>query len=147
MSIPLTRKEAIKVGSPFYIGKPCKSGHLKKRRVENSTCTQCEYERCKRRNKKIDKHSTKKQKLRRYGLSIEQFDAMLVAQDNKCELCRIEFTYENNFDRPYIDHDHVTNKVRSLLCSKCNSGLGFLLDSPELLLKASNYITYHKSKS
>lgn len=140
------KQEAIDQGQTTYIGEPCKRGHNGTRYVVGSACVDCTYEQVKHRDKKIDKHSSKKQKVQKYGLTLETFDAMLVVQNHKCSLCEKPFTYENNFDRPYIDHDHVTNKVRSLLCSKCNSGLGFLLDSPELLEKAAAYIRFHKSK-
>lgn len=43
-------------------------------------------------------------------------------------------------DRLCIDHDHETGKVRGLLCRTCNSGIGLLQDSPELLRRAIKWI-------
>lgn len=41
-----------------------------------------------------------------------------------------------------MDHDHKTDQLRSLLCLKCNSGLGFFDDDPDLLLQAMKYLAY-----
>jgi hypothetical protein len=46
--------------------------------------------------------------------------------------------------RLHVDHDHVTGKVRGLLCNTCNVALGALQDSEELLIKAAGYIARHK---
>lgn len=43
-----------------------------------------------------------------------------------------------------IDHDHVTGKLRDILCLKCNMGLGAFGDDLQLLNKASEYIRLHK---
>jgi hypothetical protein len=51
----------------------------------------------------------------------DEFECRLSEQDNKCGLCRVEFTEEHNI---YVDHDHVTKKNRSLLCPRCNTAVG-----------------------
>ncbi|MNZ37629.1 Recombination endonuclease VII [compost metagenome] len=70
----------------------------------------------------------------KYGLSKEEYDALLDKCDNCCMLCG---------DRPdflCVDHCHTTNKARGLLCTKCNKGLGLLGDTKESLLKALKYL-------
>ena len=49
---------------------------------------------------------------------------------------------------PYlIEHARLISKVRSLLCSKCNQGIGLLSNSPELLRKAAAYCEEHNSSN
>ena len=78
---------------------------------------------------------------REYGLDSEQHAAMVISQGGLCMICK---------DAPlegkplHIDHDHITGKVRSLLCMKCNNGLGLFQDSPEILFVAYEYLKKHK---
>jgi hypothetical protein len=75
-------------------------------------------------------------RIRRYGITVEQYDAMYAAQDGACYICG-----EPEIGRALsIDHDHITGKVRGLLCSNHNRALGLLADDPELLLKAHAYL-------
>lgn len=79
---------------------------------------------------------------RQYGITIEQFDLMLSAQDDKCAIC--EITSAEYLDRTQrlfaVDHDHETGQVRGLLCNPCNTALGLLRDSPSLVQRAANYL-------
>ena len=53
---------------------------------------------------------------------------------NKCAICGKEEV------KLVIDHNHKTKKIRGLLCEKCNTGLGFFYDNPELFKKAEEYL-------
>lgn len=55
-------------------------------------------------------------------------------QDNKCSICRAELI------KDYLDHNHKTGQLRGLLCNKCNLGIGYFNDKPELLEKAVEYL-------
>jgi hypothetical protein len=68
----------------------------------------------------------------------EEYDVMLKNQNSRCKICGIS---EDELNRVlYIDHDHKTNKVRGLLCTSCNNGIGQFKDSIELLKNAVNYL-------
>lgn len=77
-----------------------------------------------------------KTSLRRYGLSKPEFLRLLQSQNFSCAICQGVFHEEN---RPFIDHDHNSNKVRGLLCNHCNLALG-LLERLEWLSAAKKYL-------
>lgn len=71
----------------------------------------------------------------RYGVTVEQYEAMYRDQDGRCAICG------KPHDVLCVDHDHSTLKVRGLLCDLCNTGIGKFGDSPELLSSAISYLT------
>ena len=105
----------------------------------SSDCKSCQSSYIKQWKKdNPDKHSDRVKKdllKRRYGITIEDFEDMLQKQNGLCSICSRDIS-----DKPYIDHSHETGKVRGLLCHPCNSGIGLLQDSPEILQKAANYL-------
>ena len=74
-----------------------------------------------------------------YGLSIVKVNEMADSQGWACALCESPLQ-KTGYLKFVVDHDHKTNKVRGLLCKKCNLGLGFFNDSPDLFNKAIAYI-------
>ena len=86
--------------------------------------------------RKKNKEHYPKDRLRRYGLTLEQHSAMLESQKGLCALCN----KPPGGTRPLcVDHRHdETKKVRGLLCYGCNR-LMVILDNPELLAKALAY--------
>lgn len=79
---------------------------------------------------------------RSFGITTEKYDQMFKAQKGLCKLCRKPEPGTRNGKRKMlaVDHDHETGKIRGLLCSKCNTALGLLDDSPELLEAAIVYL-------
>lgn len=73
----------------------------------------------------------------KYGLTKEQYLNLLENQNYKCKICKNTELY---YDKLIVDHDHNTGKVRGLLCSGCNKGLGLFKDNPEFLVRAADYI-------
>jgi hypothetical protein len=77
----------------------------------------------------------------KYGVTLEQFDQLFENQEGLCGIC--SRLMQKRGDRPFVacvDHDHVTGKVRGLLCGFCNVGLGHFKDSPTILRNAVGYV-------
>ena len=70
-----------------------------------------------------------------YGMSKEEYDKKLLEQNNSCAICLKVFT-----KTPDIDHDHVTEENRGLLCRKCNLTLGYFQDHISILERAIQYL-------
>lgn len=70
----------------------------------------------------------------RFGLTTEEFSAMVLEQNNKCKICECEM------DTPQIDHNHTTGKIRSLLCRSCNTSLGLVKENTKILYNMISYI-------
>lgn len=77
--------------------------------------------------------------IRRYGLTLERFRDMILAQDGLCAIC-LNPPGGHGFQ---IDHNHTTGEVRQLLCDGCNPGLGNFRESPEALRRAADYLERH----
>lgn len=84
-----------------------------------------------------------------YGITIDDYEAMLKAQDYRCAICRIPDVaitmragrYLKQLESPLqVDHCHLTGVVRGLLCNECNSGLSKLGDSVDGLMVAVRYL-------
>lgn len=81
---------------------------------------------------------------KKYGITIEQWKAMLREQDGRCAVCRTSDPGPRGF---FVDHDHKAKKVRGLLCHRCNTGIGYLLDNPLVLRLAARYVEKHSQRS
>ena len=98
---------------------------------------------------KVQLHS-KKQSLGKAFWTIEEFYKTLLKQDGKCAICKIPLVVDpsrSGLNKACADHDHKTNMPREILCRGCNNGLGFFLDSPELMKNAIKYIRKHAASN
>ena len=73
--------------------------------------------------------------LRRYGLTLEQYDTLFENQDGRCAICR-----KDAGPILHVDHCHNSKAVRGLLCGSCNRMLGMAKDDPEILRGAIRYL-------
>lgn len=73
------------------------------------------------------------------GVSSRLWNVLMTKQHKKCAVCKIEFA-PIWYARPNVDHDHATNKIRGLLCSSCNRGIGYFRDNPGVLKSAARYL-------
>lgn len=90
-------------------------------------------ERCKEAMKKWRKNNPEKDAFIKakhtFGITREQYDSL----KRVCTIC-------GDITKLCIDHSHQSGRIRGMLCSSCNKGLGFFKDNPTLLLRASDYI-------
>lgn len=77
-------------------------------------------------------------RVKKYGLTVEQYQALLAAHNGKCAACGDDFGKRN-----HIDHCHTTGVVRGLLCNNCNLGVGHFRDDPRRLESAARYLRKH----
>lgn len=77
---------------------------------------------------------------RKYGITLEDYDNMLAEQDSKCAICRSPDIGDASRQFLYVDHCHDSQKIRGLLCSPCNLGLGAFKDNIEFLESAIGYL-------
>lgn len=84
------------------------------------------------------KRHVRRSRIRKYGITPEQYDEMLEAQGNRCAICG-----NGNKRVMAIDHCHATGKVRGLLCDPCNISLGHI-ERKDFLEKALKYIAKYK---
>ena len=79
-----------------------------------------------------------------YDLNKEDFEKLLAKQSGKCGICCVEldhsFGKHHKRNKLVVDHCHNTGKVRGLLCTMCNKGIGLLGDTEENVSKALVYL-------
>lgn len=81
----------------------------------------------------------------RYGITLENAKTLLKQQFEKCSICYVPISVEvNALNVAHVDHCHTTGKVRGLLCSSCNTGLGLFKDSSNNLIRAIEYLKKHE---
>lgn len=85
----------------------------------------------------VRKAQYKSQNLKKYGVSLDEFGKMLIAQNGVCKICRQKCSTGRDLA---VDHDHESGRVRGLLCSSCNNGLGRFQDNALLLRAAADYL-------
>jgi predicted transport protein len=71
---------------------------------------------------------------RSYGLTEDDYIALKKKANGRCMVCKKKTSRLN------IDHCHVTQRVRGLLCTGCNIGLGGFKDSVKTMLRAIQYL-------
>lgn len=86
-------------------------------------------------------HNNNLRLIRKYGITTEQRNEMIEAQDNKCLICNTDFD-ELDY-APHVDHCHESGQVRGILCKFCNTGLGQFKDNTDFMKAAIQYLEKH----
>ena len=93
-----------------------------------------------------DDLNRKKPYRKRYGVTHDDYAAMVVAQGGRCASCGTTPPAFPDRKRLVVDHDHTTGIVRGLLCPGCNIGVGHLRDNPTTIRQAAAYLEGHVAK-
>jgi hypothetical protein len=127
----------------YYTGKPCRRGHDSKRYTSTRQCLECQYIRSAIYSK--SDHGKLKSKERHlsktYNLSYRH-----VSQQTHCDICEDPFVEDSGAKMRCVDHDHITGKVRGIICNNCNRAMGLMADDPTRLIKAANYLLNNADK-
>lgn len=97
------------------------------------------YRKCKdcERERKLRSHLEKT-----YGLALEEYEEMVLKQENRCYLCGEEPS--DVYGRLVVDHCHHTGQVRKLLCRMCNIYLSKIEACPEYFNRVKNYLDSYR---
>jgi hypothetical protein len=80
-------------------------------------------------------------RIKKYGVTPERYKELLAAQNDRCAICLDTLV---GGKQTHIDHVHDgVGRVRGLLCTRCNCGLGQFRESPEILAAATVYLKKH----
>jgi hypothetical protein len=82
-----------------------------------------------------------------YGITPEEYDAMYEGQQGRCAICgdlkdswQPGMGVEGRSRFLVVDHDHKTRRVRGLLCTRCNVGIGQFREDPVIMRAAILYV-------
>lgn len=155
-SVPLSRDnwQLCKQKVNHKICTSCNNARAKKWKAENKEKVKEQKRKWSLKNKDKNKVYASKvtpQKQRQYsikgffGLSWEEYTTLYLASNGKCGICSIKLSMskEEGTHTAHIDHNHITGKVRGILCRSCNRGIGYLNDSSDRLFLAADYLLKH----
>ncbi len=92
----------------------------------------------KKKYKEKEKILKRRYKLKKYGLTIEDYANLIKKQNYSCAICNTNINQLK--EKLGVDHNHVTGKTRGLLCFPCNSAMGLLKENKNTLIKMLEYI-------
>ena len=124
----------------------CACGSTDVAGVGTPACPDCKKDKRSPAVEERRKERERRRTLARYGLTPAEYDRLVKRQRNRCAVCKTAKVGGPPTRSGYwhVDHDHVTNQVRGLLCARCNLGIGHFEDDPELLAAATRYVTKHR---
>lgn len=114
--------------------------HKKRKSGVEAYCKECAnaYQRAWRDSPEYKEKARQRQ---RNGFSQKDADTLLHKQGGVCPICGTDNPGKNGW---HMDHCHVSGKVRGMLCSNCNRGLGHFKDSNDILYRAIKYLRRFK---
>jgi len=125
-------KNSVK-GGRFYFCEKCAPAAAEARRLHKQEL---------RRNRVTTAAQNRSYALKKYGLTVVDYAAILDAQGGVCRICGEPPKPDGvrAASKLHVDHNHTTGQVRGLLCNHCNRGIGAFRDRPDLLELAIAYL-------
>jgi hypothetical protein len=125
-------------------------GYHKRDKNFKGTCKTCDNKksaeyRARNREKYLLSQSSSKLK-QNYGIDMNEYIKKLNEQQKCCAICKATTPGQNNIKRFSVDHCHKTGRVRGLLCSNCNKGIGLLRDNTKILEAAIQYLKNYETQ-
>lgn len=118
-------------------------GYEKRKRAERLAKDPNYYNRARKRYRDKNPDKVRKWALKRYGITLEQWNEMFEAQGNVCASCRSpDPATKLGWN---TDHCHTTGKVRGILCYACNLAIGHAKDCPNRLRACAEYLEKTKA--
>lgn len=94
--------------------------------------------------RKANPDKQKEQNLKHFfGITLADYNSIKESQNGVCAICELPETSKHQSGKTRdlaVDHCHTTGKIRGLLCTRCNNGIGNFKDNTEFLQKAINYL-------
>jgi hypothetical protein len=121
--------------------------HPERRHWGRGLCSVCYHQAYRSKNPEVNKRASAKWReankdkrwakhIRyRYGMSVEDYNLMLKQQQNSCKLCG-----RNPILYPVIEHSHTTEKVRGIVCQRCNNAISLFEGYADLMDKIPEYL-------
>ncbi len=104
----------------------------------HNQCKKCHNEYySKEKYKKYYPQNKNRYYLKKFNITLKDKEVMIQNQSNTCLICKQQFKASHS---THVDHNHITGKVRGILCSGCNMLIGFMETNPKRLEEAFNYL-------
>lgn len=134
-----SHREQIRERSREYMGRPEVRARCNAARntPEGKAKRKLEHQRARKKNPELHRWSWLKAK---YGLMKHDYEAMLQEQNGRCKICDALPTGLGVGKILEVDHCHKTNRVRGLICRRCNTAIAYLESEPSLLAKMVSYL-------
>lgn len=123
--------------SYIYVGNACQDCGGTSRYIKGNRCVECTRRGTPAKRAQHNQIMRAGQLRRKFGITVDQYDAIAESQDMLCAICRKVCVTDRKLA---VDHCHETDDIRGLLCQNCNIGLGKFQDDPVLLQRAAEYV-------
>lgn len=121
----------------FYSHKSSKGGR-------RSYCKQCHKDKMSGWNKENVDRKREMQLKRNFNMTLEDYNNILERQGGCCGICGSNENISGGRSIQFaVDHCHTSQRIRGLLCTKCNRSLGQLGDTYDSILKVLKYLETH----